>query len=84
MSLQQTFGNLRTQLAKRIIGQDKLVDRLLIALLADGHLLVEGAPGLAKTTAVKALADHLETHLDLDGLLTSAEPVKAAELSATG
>src|SRR5690554_6828745 len=60
MSLQQTFGNLRTQLAKRIIGQDKLVDRLLIALLADGHLLVEGAPGLAKTTAVKALADHLE------------------------
>ncbi len=60
MSLQQTFRNLRTQLAKRIIGQDKLVDRLLIALLADGHLLVEGAPGLAKTTAVKALADHLE------------------------
>src|SRR5690554_6275072 len=60
MSLQQTFGDLRVQLAKRIIGQDKLVDRLLIALLADGHLLVEGAPGLAKTTAVKALADHLE------------------------
>ena len=60
MSLQQTFGDLRAQLAKRIIGQDKLVDRLLIALLADGHLLVEGAPGLAKTTAVKALADHLE------------------------
>ncbi|MBZ0333916.1 AAA family ATPase [Marinobacter sp. AL4B] len=60
MSLQQTFGALRAQLAKRIIGQDKLVDRLLIALLADGHLLVEGAPGLAKTTAVKALADHIE------------------------
>ena len=36
------------------------MDRLLIALLADGHLLVEGAPGLAKTTAIKALADHLE------------------------
>ncbi|HEA54009.1 hypothetical protein LCGC14_2763480 [marine sediment metagenome] len=59
MSLQHTFGDLRTQLAKRIIGQEKLVDRLLIALLADGHLLVEGAPGLAKTTAIKALADHL-------------------------
>ena len=59
MSLQHTFGELRTQLAKRIIGQEKLVDRLLIALLADGHLLVEGAPGLAKTTAIKALADHL-------------------------
>ena len=60
MSLQHTFGELREQLAKRIIGQEKLVDRLLIALLADGHLLVEGAPGLAKTTAIKALADHLE------------------------
>lgn len=59
MSLQHTFGELRTQLAKRIIGQEKLVDRLLIALLADGHLLVEGAPGLAKTTAIKALAEHL-------------------------
>ncbi|MDC0662121.1 AAA family ATPase [Marinobacter sp. SS21] len=60
MSLQYTFGELRAQLAKRIIGQEKLVERLLIALLADGHLLVEGAPGLAKTTAIKALADHLE------------------------
>ncbi|MCL7944980.1 MoxR family ATPase [Marinobacter sp. ATCH36] len=60
MALQHTFGELRSQLAKRIIGQEKLVDRLLIALLADGHLLVEGAPGLAKTTAIKALADHLE------------------------
>ncbi|SFM18057.1 AAA family ATPase [Marinobacter zhejiangensis] len=60
MSLQQTFGELRSQLAKRIIGQETLVERLLIALLADGHLLVEGAPGLAKTTAIKALADHLE------------------------
>lgn len=60
MSLQHTFGELREQLAKRIIGQEKLVDHLLIALLADGHLLVEGAPGLAKTTAIKALADHLE------------------------
>ncbi len=60
MTLQHTFGELKTQLAKRIIGQEKLVERLLIALLADGHLLVEGAPGLAKTTAVKALAEHLE------------------------
>jgi MoxR-like ATPase len=60
MALQHTLGKLRSQLAKRIIGQEQLVDRLLIALLADGHLLVEGAPGLAKTTAIKALADHLE------------------------
>ncbi|HTN35269.1 MAG TPA: MoxR family ATPase [Marinobacter sp.] len=60
MALQNTFSELRSQLAKRIIGQEKLVDRLLIALLADGHLLVEGAPGLAKTTAIKALSDHLD------------------------
>lgn len=60
MSLQHTFGELKTQLEKRIIGQERLVERLLITLLADGHLLVEGAPGLAKTTAVKALADHLQ------------------------
>lgn len=60
MSLQKTFGDLKTQLSQRIIGQEALVERLLVALLADGHLLVEGAPGLAKTTAIKALADHLE------------------------
>ncbi|MCB1872143.1 MAG: AAA family ATPase, partial [Gammaproteobacteria bacterium] len=42
---------LQAHLQTRILGQAELVDRLLIALLADGHLLVEGAPGLAKTTA---------------------------------
>jgi MoxR-like ATPase len=51
---------LRSQLQERIIGQDNLIDRLLIALLADGHLLVEGAPGLAKTTAIKELAWRLQ------------------------
>lgn len=58
-SLQQTFGDLKQRLSQRIIGQQALVERLLITLLADGHLLVEGAPGLAKTTAIKALADNL-------------------------
>ena len=57
---QREFGRLRGALRTRIIGQEALVDRLLIALLADGHLLVEGAPGLAKTTAVKALAARIE------------------------
>lgn len=47
-------------LSSRIIGQEKLVNRLLMALLADGHLLVEGAPGLAKTKAIKTLADGVE------------------------
>ena len=47
-------------LSSRIIGQEKLVNRLLIALLADGHLLVEGPPGLAKTKAIKTLAEGIE------------------------
>ena len=59
-TLHATFTTLRDGLAKRIIGQAALVDRLLVALLADGHLLVEGAPGLAKTTAIRALAGSLE------------------------
>lgn len=50
---------LRTQLSTRILGQPKLVDRLIMALLADGHLLVEGAPGLAKTRAIRSLADEI-------------------------
>jgi MoxR-like ATPase len=54
--LQKAFAELREDLQRAIIGQPHLIDCLLIALLADGHLLVEGAPGLAKTTAVKALA----------------------------
>ena len=54
------FSGLRTELGHCIIGQEGLIDRLLIALLADGHLLVEGAPGLAKTTAIKELATRIE------------------------
>ncbi len=53
------FQELRDSLSQTIVGQSALVERLLIALLADGHLLVEGAPGLAKTTAIRALASHL-------------------------
>lgn len=59
-ALQDTFSRLRDHLAARIVGQPELVERLLIALLADGHLLVEGAPGLAKTTAIKELAARIE------------------------
>jgi MoxR-like ATPase len=50
----------RDHIASRIIGQQKFIDSMLICLLSDGHLLVEGMPGLAKTTAVKALAESLE------------------------
>ncbi|HEY1036605.1 MAG TPA: AAA family ATPase, partial [Pseudoxanthomonas sp.] len=46
--LHAVFRGLRDALAEEIVGQSALIERLLIALLADGHLLVEGAPGLAK------------------------------------
>ena len=58
--LHAAFSALRDDLATGIVGQAALVERLLVALLADGHLLVEGAPGLAKTTAIRALADRVE------------------------
>jgi MoxR-like ATPase len=47
----------RTELAKRVIGQREMIDGLLIALIARGHILLEGVPGLAKTLAVKSLAE---------------------------
>lgn len=56
------FNQLRTYLNSQILGQATLIDNLLIALLADGHILVEGPPGLAKTRAVKALSDGIEAN----------------------
>jgi MoxR-like ATPase len=58
--LRDAFVQLKRHIEAQILGQSELVEQLLIALLADGHLLVEGAPGLAKTRAVKALASGLE------------------------
>ncbi|MGB2078837.1 MAG: AAA family ATPase [Vibrio sp.] len=55
----QTFANLQHYLNTQVIGQSELVKQLLVALLADGHILVEGPPGLAKTRAVKVLADSI-------------------------
>ena len=60
VDLYARFVALRDALSEEIIGQSALVHRLLVALLADGHLLVEGAPGLAKTMAVRALAARLD------------------------
>jgi MoxR-like ATPase len=54
------LDSVRNFIASRIIGQKKFIDSMLICLLSNGHLLVEGLPGLAKTTAVKALADAIE------------------------
>ncbi len=50
----------RDHLASRVIGQQRLIESMLVCLLSDGHLLVEGLPGLAKTTAVNALSEAIE------------------------
>ncbi len=60
LGLQKRFMQLREELSKNIIGQSDLIEKILIALLADGHLLVEGAPGLGKTRAIKELGNRLE------------------------
>lgn len=60
MTTRESIVQLKNALQEQIIGQPDLVNALLMALLADGHLLVEGAPGLAKTKAIKALADNIE------------------------
>jgi len=57
-----TLKQVETEIRKVIVGQDYLVDRLLVGLLTRGHLLIEGVPGLAKTLAVKTLSQTL--HLD--------------------
>ncbi len=60
MSNRSEILRLKSFISRHIIGQQKLVERLLMALLADGHLLVEGAPGLAKTRAIKVLGDGIK------------------------
>jgi MoxR-like ATPase len=58
--LHQTIDSLKAWLNSRIVGQEQLIERLIIAILADGHLLVEGAPGLAKTKAIKTASEGIE------------------------
>ena len=60
MSVAEQFQKLEAHASSLIIGQAHLINRMLIALLCDGHLLVEGAPGLAKTRAIKVLAESIE------------------------
>lgn len=60
MDVKDAIQQLKSFLQQRIIGQEDLIEKILVALLADGHLLVEGAPGLAKTRAIKELARGVE------------------------
>jgi MoxR-like ATPase len=61
MSAREAVLELKARMAQSIIGQEQVVERLLLTLLCNGNVLVEGLPGLAKTRAVKALAKNLET-----------------------
>ncbi len=60
----ETFAILKRELHREIVGQDKLIDRLVVALLADGHILLEGVPGLAKTKTLMALTRVLDAHMN--------------------
>ncbi|MEM9243912.1 MAG: MoxR family ATPase [Pseudomonadota bacterium] len=60
MSVNEKFSQLLAFINRNIIGQEALTERLVITLVSGGHLLVEGAPGLAKTTAIKVLATCIE------------------------
>jgi MoxR-like ATPase len=57
----ETVHRLLAELGKTIVGQKEMISRLLVGLLSDGHILLEGVPGLAKTTAIKSLAQSLAT-----------------------
>jgi len=56
------IDRLREAIHRRIVGQEALIDRLLVGLLSDGHILLEGVPGLAKTLAVRTLSDVIKTN----------------------
>jgi len=61
MGARESILDLKERMGRSIIGQDQVVERLLLTLLCNGNLLLEGLPGLAKTRAVKSLAENLET-----------------------
>ena len=78
--MQENITELKQWLSHKIVGQEHLIERLLIAVLADGHLLVEGAPGLAKTKAIKTLSHGIEASFHRvqftpDLLKTNTEPL---------
>ena len=58
--LQQQLNQVRTELQKVIVGQQQMIDYLLVALLSNGHVLLEGVPGIAKTITVKLLSKALD------------------------
>ena len=64
MNILESIAKLKKQIGKQVIGQEELIDSLIIALLTDGNILLEGLPGLAKTHTVKALADSIKLNMN--------------------
>lgn len=64
MSVYSSIQTLSDSLSRKVVGQQHVVESLLIALLTDGHVLLEGLPGTAKTRSVRALAQNLDLHLN--------------------
>ncbi len=60
-AMEAMIQDVYSEIGKVIVGQRRMIERLLIGILADGHILLEGVPGLAKTTAVKCLAQTIHT-----------------------
>ena len=63
MTAQESIQQLRKNMSKSIIGQEQLINSIILVLLADGNMLLEGLPGLAKTRAIKSLAENLDCGL---------------------
>jgi MoxR-like ATPase len=63
MAAQESVRDLQNRIALTVLGQEAMIERLLIGLLANGNLLVEGLPGLAKTRAIKKLSKFLDAGL---------------------
>ncbi|WP_194766288.1 AAA family ATPase [Tamlana sp. I1] len=63
MTPHEAIAKLKTEMSGSIIGQQNLIDRLILVLLADGNMLLEGLPGLAKTRAIKTLSKYLDCDL---------------------
>lgn len=63
MSALDDINALQASIAEAVLGQDQVIRQILLGLLANGHLLLESLPGLAKTRTVKALAKHLDAKM---------------------
>ena len=80
MKTHESFLQIQSRMAESIIGQETVIDRLLIAILCNGNVLMEGLPGLAKTRAIKTLSRCIESHFSrvqfTPDLLTSDGPAR--------